>query len=91
MEKRLAINVPKQQINHNNNTLRKPQHKNQSASDSTSKKSLPKLSNTNPNKQNTKRLKIFTDIYNPTKHERNFVCIQTASIDSPHETAQHDK
>ena len=51
MGKRSINNVPKQQINHTKLKLSKPQHNDQSSSDSTSKKSLPTLSNTNsPNK-----------------------------------------
>ena len=96
MEKRSTNNVLKQQINHTKLKLSKPQHNDQSSSHSTSKKSLPTLSNTNsPKKKNTirtvsttKRLKIFTEIYNPTKHETNVIGIQTAIIDSPNKTAQ---
>ena len=54
MGKRSINNVPKQQINHTKLKLSKPQHNDQSSSHSTSKKSLPKISNTNsPKKQNT--------------------------------------
>ena len=96
MVKRSINNVTTQQINHTKIKLNKPQHNDQSSSDSTSKKSLPTLSNTDsPNKHSTtrtvsttKRLNIFTKIYTPTKHDTHFIGIQTASIDSPNETAQ---
>ena len=45
----------------------------------------------NPPKQtdhNPKRLKIFTEIYNPKKHTTNFIGLQTESINSLNETAQ---
>ena len=96
IKKRSINSVPTQQINHTKLQLTKRQHNDQSSSSSTSKKSLPTSSSTeSPKKQSTtrtvsttKRLKIFTEIYTPTKHDTNFIGIQTASIDSPNKIVQ---
>ena len=77
MEKRLTNNTPKKLINHNKPKLHIPHNKNQSVSESTSDKNLSTIQQNNspnkktvtPNDPESKRLKIFTEIYNPKKHK----------------------
>ena len=81
MEKRLSNNTSKKLITHNTSKIHIPSNKDQSVSESTSDKYISKIQqNNSPNKQiatpnnpNSKRLKIFTEIYNPTKHKTNFM------------------
>ena len=96
MKKRSKKSVPTHQRNYTKNNPNKSHQNDQSSSDSTSKKSPKASSNIEPpNKQSTikttsttKRLKIFSEIYTPTKQDTNLIGIQTESNDSPNETAQ---
>ena len=96
MEKRLSNNTSKKLITHNTSKIHIPSNKDQSVSESTSDKNISKIQqNNSPNKQiatskdpDSKRLKIFTEIYNPTKHKTNFMGSQTESINSLNDTEQ---
>jgi len=96
MKKRSMKSVSTHQRNYTKLNPNKPHHNDQSSSDSASKKSLKASPNIKPpNKKSTlktisttKRLKIFSEIYTPTKQDTNFIGVQTESIDSPNETAQ---
>ena len=94
MERLLINNTSKKLLTHNKFKLHIPPNKDQSVSESTSYKSLSTIQqNNSPNKQtvtpnnpDSKRLKIFTEIYNPTKHRTKFMGLQTESINSLYET-----
>ena len=89
MGKRLTNKASKTQINHNNPKLIIPE-KNQLASEPTSDKISTIIQQQNlPNKQTRtqkdpelKRLKIFTEIYNPQKQTTNVIGLQTEIINS---------
>ena len=96
MKKRSKKSVPTHQRHYTKINPNKSHHNDQSSSDFTSKKSLKASSNIEPpNKQSiikttstTKRLKIFSEIYTPTKHDTDLIGIQTESIYSPIENAK---
>ena len=76
MKKRLSNNT-KNLLTHNTSKIHIPSTKDQSVSESTSYKSLSTIQQNNssnkqtvtPNNSESKRLKIFTEIYNPKKHK----------------------
>ena len=96
IEKRLTNNTLKKLIDHNKPKVRVQHNKDQSVSESTSDKSLSTIQQNNSSNKQTvtlndpefKRLKTFTEIYNPTKHKTNFIGLQKKSIDSLNETEQ---
>ena len=95
MKKRSKTSIPTHQSNYTTINPNKSHQNDQSSLNSASKKSLKASSNIEPsNKQSTinttpttKRLKIFSEIYTPTKQDKNLVGAQTESIESPNETA----
>ena len=96
MEKILSNNTSKTILTHNTSKIHIPPIKDQSVSELTSDKNISNIQqNNSPNKQiptpndpDSKRLKIFTEIYNPTKHKTNFMGSQTESINSLNDTKQ---
>ena len=96
MEKRVTNNTSKKLLLHNTSTIHSPPNKDQSASESTSDKNPPNIQKSkSPNQQTAtlnnpefKRLKIFTEIYNPTKHKTNLMRLQTESINNLKDTEQ---
>ena len=96
MEKGLTNNTLKKLIDHNKPKVRVQHNKDQSVSESTSDKSLSTIQQNNSSNKQTvtlndpefKRLKTFTEIYNPTKHKTNVIGLQTENIDSLNETEQ---
>ena len=80
MEKRLSNNTSKNILTHDISKIHIPPIKDQSVSELTSDKNISNIQqNNSPNKQiatpndpDSKRLKIFTEIYNPTKHKNNY-------------------
>ena len=97
-EHRLNKNVSHQQITNNNSRPTRQNKKVQLGSDSTSGKSYNMNSEQNyiqinktssPKDTEFKRLKIFTDIYNPNKQSLSPIGTQTESTNSPnHQTTQ---
>ena len=94
MGKRQTNNTSKKLLLHNTSTINSTPTKHQSASVSTSDKNpLTTQKSKSPNQQtatlnnpDSKRLKIFTEIYTPTKHKTNLMGRQTASINNLKDT-----
>ena len=78
MKKRSKTSVP----THQSNYTTKKSHKASSNIEPPNKQSTIKTTST------TKRLKIFSEIYTPTKHDTDLIGIQTESINSPIENAK---
>ena len=94
MGKRQTNNTSKKLLLHNTSTINSTPTKHQSASVSTSDKNpLTIQKSQSPNQQTdtinnpeSKRLKIFTEIYTPTKHKTNLMGRQSASINNLKDT-----
>ena len=77
---KILSNNTKNLLTHNTSKIHIPSTKDQSVSESTSEKNTSNIQQNNspkqiaiPNDPESNRLKIFTEIYNPTKHKTKFM------------------